>query len=353
MTQGRKSCGTGGSFRIIHKRNSNGDVISGIKEMKFGDIYDLIITNKLKTPDFQRIINKTIVNEMIETFLQDSSLIKEVGYIFLCDLHNDVYVIDGQHRIEMIKKLITESNHDYRNETIAVNVKKCENFDELNNLYNVLNKNKTKIGIPVEIRNTFEGQILEKFKLILKNNYKQFFSSSRTNKYKYFIDEFIEELIDNQILSKYKIKNENELINFILEKNNKINNFKNIDVKYYENLFYKSEIDCINQNIYFTLKRGNFINMLKNDTEYDFLPKHIKEKIPKKLKHTVWKNFTNKTEIKCPIKKCKNLISFDNFHVGHIISEYNGGKLEESNLKPICQNCNLQMSTKNWTDFDK
>jgi len=353
MTQGKKSCGTGGSFKIIHKRNIDGNIISGIKEMKFGDIFDLIVSQKLKTPDFQRVIDESIVEDTIKTYKMDSSLIKEVGYIFLCTLNNETFVIDGQHRIEMIKKLIDEDNNK-RNDTIAVNLKLCENIDELNNLYNVLNKNKTKIGIPTEIRKTLEGKIYENLKLILKNNYKEYFSSSSTNKYKYFISDFIEELIDNNIISKKKIKNEKKLLNIIIKKNQKLTNYYDkFTSKELDNLFYKSEITCIENKIYFTIKRSNFIKYMVNDVSYVHNPKHIKEKIPKKLKHDVWKNFTNKTEIECPIKKCTNKISFDDFHVGHIISEHNGGKLEISNLKPICSTCNLKMSFKNWSEFDK
>ena len=41
------------------------------------------------------------------------------------------------------------------------------------------------------------------------------------------------------------------------------------------------------------------------------------------------------------------------FNCGHIIAEYNGGESIVSNLKPICQNCNSSMGTKNMEDFMK
>ena len=41
------------------------------------------------------------------------------------------------------------------------------------------------------------------------------------------------------------------------------------------------------------------------------------------------------------------------FNCGHIIAEANGGKVIVSNLKPICQNCNSSMGTKNMDDFMK
>ena len=39
------------------------------------------------------------------------------------------------------------------------------------------------------------------------------------------------------------------------------------------------------------------------------------------------------------------------FNCGHIIAEANGGKTIVSNLKPICQNCNSSMGTKNMNEF--
>lgn len=45
------------------------------------------------------------------------------------------------------------------------------------------------------------------------------------------------------------------------------------------------------------------------------------------------------------------------FNCGHIIAEANGGEVTVSktvsNLKPICQNCNSSMGTKNMDDFMK
>ena len=39
------------------------------------------------------------------------------------------------------------------------------------------------------------------------------------------------------------------------------------------------------------------------------------------------------------------------FNCGHIIAEANGGNTIVSNLKPICQNCNSSMGTKNMNEF--
>ena len=41
------------------------------------------------------------------------------------------------------------------------------------------------------------------------------------------------------------------------------------------------------------------------------------------------------------------------FNCGHIVAEANGGDTIVSNLKPICQNCNSSMGTKNMKEFMK
>ena len=84
-----------------------------------------------------------------------------------------------------------------------------------------------------------------------------------------------------------------------------------------------------------------------------------KKKIPKKVKEEVWYTNIGKTyEDKCYVSWCSNKINVFNFHVGHDIPESKGGTDEISNLKPICDRCNLSMghnyTIKEWTvKFDK
>lgn len=79
--------------------------------------------------------------------------------------------------------------------------------------------------------------------------------------------------------------------------------------------------------------------------------KHLhyqKKKIPKKVKEEVWStNFGNIYESKCFISWCSNKINVFNFHVGHDIPESKGGTDDISNLKPICDRCNLSMGNNN------
>jgi hypothetical protein len=79
-----------------------------------------------------------------------------------------------------------------------------------------------------------------------------------------------------------------------------------------------------------------------------------KKSIPATIKRLVWnKNIGEEVgKAKC---MCCNVtdITQMSFNCGHIIAEANGGKTIVSNLKPICQNCNSSMSTKNMNEFIK
>ena len=83
--------------------------------------------------------------------------------------------------------------------------------------------------------------------------------------------------------------------------------------------------------------------------------KYKKQKIPKALKQQVWLNtYGKKFESKCYIIWCNNKINCFTFDCGHNIPESKGGKLEISNLKPLCRNCNLGMGNQytidEWND---
>ena len=82
--------------------------------------------------------------------------------------------------------------------------------------------------------------------------------------------------------------------------------------------------------------------------------KTIKKYIPATVKRLVWNKWIGEEIGKSKCLCCKvTYITQLSFHTGHIISEFNGGKICVSNLKPICQNCNSSMGTKNMNEFIK
>ncbi len=81
--------------------------------------------------------------------------------------------------------------------------------------------------------------------------------------------------------------------------------------------------------------------------------KYKKQKIHKNVKDQVWNERIGEENGKGPCYLCQRIISMQNFHCGHVVSEFNGGKIEIPNLRPICQNCNGSVGTKNMQEFAK
>jgi hypothetical protein len=82
--------------------------------------------------------------------------------------------------------------------------------------------------------------------------------------------------------------------------------------------------------------------------------KKKKKAIPATVKRLVWNTNIGEMIGKSKCLCCKSTdITQMSFNCGHIVAEANGGDTIVSNLKPICQNCNSSMGTKNMDEFMK
>jgi 5-methylcytosine-specific restriction endonuclease McrA len=82
--------------------------------------------------------------------------------------------------------------------------------------------------------------------------------------------------------------------------------------------------------------------------------KKRKKPIPATIKRLVWNTHIGEERGRAKCLCCKLTdITQLSFNCGHIVAESNGGELKVSNLKPICQNCNSSMGTKNMNEFMK
>lgn len=91
-------------------------------------------------------------------------------------------------------------------------------------------------------------------------------------------------------------------------------------------------------------------------TTYNTTPQTNKVKtkrihINNTLKSLVWTDTYGEIyNTKCYVCELNTITPFKH-HVGHIISLANGGDNKRHNLKPICEQCNLTMGTKNMNEF--
>lgn len=317
-------------------------------KLTFKNIHD--IYNILLKPPFQIDIDDDKIELMIDAYKKNPEylIFKNkiiLGYIVKT---NNLYVIDGQHRLEMVKKLYEEDINDY----LIFCCYKIENNKDMKLLFKEINKDSLKNSKYISL-NDFTENLYDLCKNYLYKNYSLYFAEKK-NKYifRISISEFLDKLIEYKYMDKFD--NIDYLIQDLENKNKKFN--KLIDYQEYFNdnpeLFYKDEYNCVKDGKVFSLKNNNFIEYLINsNTIPNHKFKNIKKIISPKLRIQVWlKEFGNNDSGICPHINCNNIIhnGKNGFHCGHIISEFNGGETTLDNLKPICPDCNFKMGKNNW-----
>ena len=162
------------------------------------------------------------------------------------------------------------------------------------------------------------------------------------------------ELIGDKDDKDYENFYNNNFKDFVLKQqytyNNKFNSFININdfldkinnYNWNDGKYLMNEIKIVLDNINKTEKKQKATK-----------PTKLKKKtISATIKKLVWNTNIGEEIGKAKCLCCKSTdITQLSFNCGHIIAEANGGDTIVSNLKPICQNCNSSMGTKNMDDF--
>ena len=98
-------------------------------------------------------------------------------------------------------------------------------------------------------------------------------------------------------------------------------------------------------------KEYNKLKYIQNSSQQ--LPNIVKSKkltynLPKRVRYDVWERDIGKNK---PIGYCyvnrNHIVTFTNFHCGHVISRKNNGSNTIDNLRVICSECNLSMGSRN------
>ena len=233
---------------------------------------------------------------------------------------------DHKNNFERHKKNI-DLCKDYFEQQI-IKFKKYNKFEMMNEIMLLFN-----LIIDNKINNIKTKKSSEVIKYICNNCNKEFKNKNR------LFNHTVKQICFKN--NQNKAKNNNVLFSHII--NQKC--FKNIKETQIDEQIKETQIDeQINE------KTNNQIKTKKDEQTN----KYKKQKIPHAIKRAVWNHWVGEaiglTECLC----CKvTLISQMTFHCGHIISEAKGGKVEVTNLKPICQPCNSSMKTHNMHEFIK
>lgn len=328
-------------------------------------IKDLVNNVNINIPSIQRLFHKEKIDEIYNYqknyYLENKCL----NYLGVLNLNyyireNKFFLIDGQHRYESLKKLL----EDNINDSVFIEIIKVETLNDIKNNYQIINKNTPLPEFTYDITPDIYKNILILFQNKYGKDYDDIFSSDikKCKRPKISRNRFEEAL--EYIIIKLNITNENDLFNKIENLNKKISKW-NID-----NFPKMSSLKNPNKLINTCRELNFFLGLYPfNNEEYIFdwvktliydeigetvgkKKKKRKQTIPKSLKILIWNKYIGDEIGKHKCLCCNNVFIYQsNFEAGHIIAEVNGGKTNETNLKPICSVCNKSMGTINMIDF--
>jgi hypothetical protein len=238
-----------------------------LKEVLMENIIECMEKKIIIIPEFQRLVNYDKIEKMYTSYNQNPNLFHFMtNPIQLAQLITQnittYYLIDGQHRYYMYKKLY-DSNI---NLSIRITIIKCESIEEMYNYYIKLNcDNKNNIFDEKEI-NTY--QHILKYILLrneMKKYYCKYFKNNDLNIYS--IEEFINILKNYNFLENFKeTENISNILMYIIEQNNVFYEQCYAHINYHEYKFKKNEMNLIMNKHIFALKKNNFIDFLLKRT---------------------------------------------------------------------------------------
>jgi len=320
------------------------------KAVPFNKIANMKENKELLLPPYQTDLDTDKVDEMICSYYKNPNYLLFKNKVVIGVIVKDdtkLYIIDGQHRIDMAHKIYMK---DQIKDMLILCYYHLKSDDEMRDLFNEINKDSLKnqqyISLPELVKNKYEI-----FKKYCHDNWSKYFSESKSKSNKrYGISEFIDLLTRN----KYFERN----INFIEDIKNKNDMFYNqIDYTTYygENpdYFYKDEQYTIDKGFIMSLKNNNFIDYVINETIPDHYFKSSKITISPQQRLSVWiKYYGNKTNEECMMILCTNKINYkvNGFEFGLIKAKQKEFSLD--NIKPVCTNCKKNMGNKNWIVYE-
>lgn len=347
-----------------------GSIVDTIENLEIRKIYPTLFIKQiaLEIPAIQRDINEAHVDELVTSIIANPSVLNDNR--ILIGLYNDkFYIIDGQHRIRAIQKIIeTLENFKFPND-IWVHFKLCKTFREVEETYSCVNRNfplEPFQKFIVDNADTSKDLILyRELKNYIAKTYKKYCSavepripginpehlvtklaSTRDSSGQTIVDHYGLETLDLFITYIEKINHKvAELFNMeILRISQKKK--PNIDEKKFLKLKETIEQKAVNgQFLYLGLAIDWY--KLSFDLEYPVLFSEFQHYNKKEIDSQVWSQFCKESNIEYIYCYCcnKHTISKDSCHMGHVLARRYGGLYTIDNLRPICSTCNIDMNT--------
>ena len=314
----------------------------------------------ISIPNAQRIRDDDKVNDIVSYQLEQ---LKTKGYcnimglinIHYCKSNNELYLVDGQHRYEAIRKINETNNIPVSFELVSI-----DTMEELKDNYKIINKN---TPLP-EFPETIDKNIPEEVAKYFKRTYPDIWSkNSRARRPHIYFNYFQEAL--GVIVDELNIKNKDDLLKLMLERNETLSKWQLENYPDSKNINPDMLKKCQENEMYFGLYkhisddfRYEWVrDIIKHSTGKDIKQNNTKSKkktITKSLKTLIWDKNIGKDKRSAYCICCVNVeIKIEDFHAGHIIPESYGGKTDDGNLLPVCSQCNTSMGSTNMNAFIK
>lgn len=331
------------------------------------------LIDTLLTPDIQRIVDESRVNEMVDS--QVSDLLKHNQITMLqtivigkamWELNHNYYIIDGQHRILAFKTLIELYPH-IQSQEIHVLEYNLESNQDLDALF--LRVSKTLPVHPLE--QAPEWKIIKPYLQYLKTTYSAYMSKSDKPHMPNISYSKLEDRLYN---FKYGLK----LLSVSWATPDNLRTVTDIFNEYIRQQLASSKFMEKTYNIIISKNKGNgtaWFGVYRNFEWLDIIVNALLENqtLSKTALYAYFYNIklpddTNRIQITPTLKKhvwckvnsmsligkcwcCSEQLEYNNMECGHIKAHILGGKSELGNLVPLCKVCNRNMGIIDATQY--
>lgn len=348
----------------------NGQTIEAV------DMADLVDRN-LETPDFQRDLKPEKVDAIVcyqRRQMQETGSFNFLGELTICTTRTHYYLVDGMHRYAAMRRLLLEESHH----TSMVVVR----FVDLH----VSRTSMEQIFLQINLATPMDGyiitsmcqrhqrRIMDEVRQHLRIRFKPYLTDSMNpRKPNINPNELVGGVCTLEMLQTFH-NDSDKIMRFIMAVNTQIESDVE-DVEFVTMVKKKINggvskparekiVPCYIAWIYpeymqqdrwkewvtsyladTPIFRRTYVSGSKTTSSLT-KPKKKKKSVPKAIRHNVWRCHFGEEQAVGRCFVCTKKITQMRFECGHVVSDANGGKCTESNLRPVCGECNRSMGKK-------
>ncbi len=307
---------------------------------------------KWKPPYFQRPVDEERVQDIVEHYqlkLKDN-VFEFISPLIVAKYEDMLYIIDGQHRLKAIEYLFGHDEKFNEDKKIPLVVIPANSMEHIEELFQTLNK-------LLPLSDVYKLEDKNKKKIIVDasahffRKYRKIFTAKKARRPFINKNDFENYLLNNDVIEDLDIIDSSNDLIFALEKLNTF--YKNQPYDYFPKKG-QANFGSIVKKI--ESKGGLYFGLFPKFEWINDLRKRVWQQedttMGKGLRDQVWNTYIGIKHGIYPCLCCDiEQISQQNFEMGHIISQKNGGSNNICNLRPICSKCNKSMGIKAMFDY--